>query len=133
MSTIALISNGQVTNVVVGDLTDFPGGRLVAAGERVSPGDSYVNGQFVPAPPVAPVVPDPVPLAPLTQLAFLRRFTAEERIACRASSDPVVQDFLHLLGLAQDVRLDDADTVAGVQYLESLGLLDAGRAAAVLA
>lgn len=130
MSTIALISNGQVTNVVVGDLTDFPGGRLVAAGERVSPGDSYVNGQFVPAPPVEPVVAPP---APLTQLAFLRRFTAEERIACRASSDPVVQDFLHLLGLAQDVRLDDADTVAGVQYLESLGLLDAGRAAAVLA
>ncbi|MBK8872355.1 MAG: hypothetical protein IPN19_15315 [Elusimicrobia bacterium] len=71
--------------------------------------------------------------APLTQLAFLRRFTAEERIACRASSDPVVQDFLHLLGLAQDVRLDDADTVAGVNYLESLGLLAEGRAAAVLA
>ena len=47
--------------------------------------------------------------------------------------DPVVQDFLHLLGLAQDVRLDDADTVAGVNYLESLGLLAEGRAAAVLA
>lgn len=71
--------------------------------------------------------------APLTQLAFLRRFTAEERIACRASSDPVVQDFLHLLGLAQEIRLDDADTIAGVGYLESLGLLAEGRAAVVLA
>ena len=40
---------------------------------------------------------------------------------------------LPLLGLAQDVRLDDADTVAGVNYLESLGLLAEGRAAAVLA
>ncbi len=129
MSTIALITNGQVTNVVLGDLTDFPGGRLVAPGERVSPGDGYVNGQFV----AASVVPaDPVSPEPLTQLAFLRRFTAEERIAIRASTDPVVQDFLHLLGLAQEIRLDDYDTMAGVGYLESLGLLDEGRTAVVL-
>ncbi len=128
MSTIALITNGQVTNVVLGDLTDFPGGRLVAPGERVSPGDSYVNGQFV----AASVVPVVAPAAPLTQLAFLRRFTAEERIAIRASTDPVVQDFLHLLELAQEIRLDDYDTMAGVGYLESLGLLDEGRAVAVL-
>ena len=73
------------------------------------------------------------PQPSLTQLAFLRRFTAEERIASRASVDPVVQDFLHLLGLAQEIRLDDADTVAGVNYLESLGLLAEGRAAEVLA
>lgn len=80
-------------------------------------------------------VPSPAPeFAPaiLTQLGFLRRFTAEERIAIRASADPVVQDFLHLLGLAQEIRLDDADTVAGVNYLETLGLLAEGRAAVVL-
>ena len=72
------------------------------------------------------------PQPPLTQLAFLRRFTAAERIAIRASVDLVVQDFLHLLGLAQEIRLDDADTVAGVNYLETLGLLADGRAAVVL-
>ncbi len=69
----------------------------------------------------------------LTQLTFLRRFTAEERVVIRASADPLVVDFLHLLGLAQEIRLDDADTVAGVNYLESLGLLAEGRAAVVLA
>ncbi|MBP8282825.1 MAG: hypothetical protein KAX46_02760 [Chromatiaceae bacterium] len=69
---------------------------------------------------------------PLTQLAFLRRFTAAERIAIRASTDAVVQDFLHLLGLAQDVRVDDADTVAGVNYLEQEALLATGRAAVIL-
>lgn len=83
---------------------------------------------------VAPPAPEPeiTPVLVLTQLSFLRRFSPEERIAIRASTDPVVQDFLHLLGLAQDIRLDDADTVAGVGYLESLGLLAAGRAAVVL-
>lgn len=83
---------------------------------------------------VAPPAPEPeiTPVLVLTQLSFLRRFSPEERIAIRASTDPVVQDFLHLLGLAQEIRLDDADTVAGVGYLESLGLLAAGRAAVVL-
>lgn len=69
----------------------------------------------------------------LSKLAFLRRFTAEERIAIRASTDPVIVDFLHLLDLAQEVQLDDADTQAGVRYLESAGLLAAGRAEVILA
>lgn len=69
----------------------------------------------------------------LTKLEFLRRFAAEERIAIRASTDPVIVDFLHLLDLAQEVRLDDADTQAGVRHLESVGLLAAGRAEAILA
>lgn len=69
----------------------------------------------------------------LTQLAFLRRFTAPERIAIRASTDPIIVDFLHLLTLAQDIELADPDTVAGVNYLEQQGLLSAGRAAEILA
>lgn len=77
--------------------------------------------------------PVAAPSAPLTQLNFLRRFTAPERIAIRASADPVVIDFLHLLSLAQSVRLDDADTLAGVGYLEQAGLVAVGRAAEILA
>lgn len=79
----------------------------------------------------------PPPPAPpremqLTKLQFLRLFTTAERIAIRASSDPVIVDFLQLLDLAQDVRLDDPDTVQGVHYLESEGLIAAGRAAEIL-
>lgn len=114
-----LNSQAQVINTIV--LAD-PGAWTPPAGCSVRP---YV------APPLEESSGDlPAPI--LTQLAFLRRFTPEERIAIRASTDPVVQDFLHLLGL-QDIRLDDADTIAGVGYLESLGLLAAGRAAVVLA
>ena len=50
----------------------------------------------------------------------------------RASTDPVIVDFLHLLTLAQEVRLDDPDTIAGVEYLEQQGLLAEGRAAMIL-
>lgn len=83
---------------------------------------------------VAPPAPAPAAVAVLvlTQLAFLRRFTAAERIAARASSDPVIVDFLHLLALAQEVRLDDSDTQAGVRYLETVGILATGRADAIL-
>lgn len=69
----------------------------------------------------------------LTKLQFLRRFTTAERIAIRASTNPVIVDFMQLLDLALDVRLDDPDTVTGVQYLESLTLIGAGRAAEILA
>lgn len=67
----------------------------------------------------------------LTQLAFLRRFTAQERIAIRSSSDPVIIDFLHLVNLAQDVNLDDPDTADGLAYLEAQQLIAQGRAAEI--
>lgn len=70
---------------------------------------------------------------PLSQLEFLRRLTVSERVAIRASADPVVIDFLHLLSLAQDVRLNDPDTIAGVNYLEQAGLLAEGRGWVILA
>ena len=76
--------------------------------------------------------PPPAKPVLLTQLAFLRRFTPQERIAIRSSTDPIIIDFLHLLSLAQDVRLDDLDTVAGVNYLEQQALLAEGRAAEIL-
>lgn len=69
---------------------------------------------------------------PLTPLEFARRLSAAERIAIRASIDPVVVDFLWMLDRAREVRLDDPDTIAGVGYLEAAGLLGAGRAAAIL-
>ena len=77
--------------------------------------------------------PEPIRELQLTKLQFLRRFTTAERIAIRASTNPVIVDFMSLLGLALDVRLDDPDTVQGVEYLESLNLIGEGRAAEILA
>lgn len=124
-----LIKDGIVVNAIIATAAEaarLPGYDLVVASDTAGPGWRYQAGVFTPPDPV------PAPVVPLTQLAFLRRFTAEERIIIRASTDPGVEDFLHLLGMAQEILLDDPDTVAGVNYLEQLGLLEEGRAAEVL-
>ena len=76
----------------------------------------------------------PVPRT-ITKLEYLRRFTTAERVAIRAAAaaNPVLDDYLKLMELAQEINLDDTDTVAAVQMLEQAGLIAAGRAAEVLA
>lgn len=72
----------------------------------------------------------PVALAPL---AFLRRFTAPERAAIRASANPYVVDFMDLLNKATEVLQSDPDVQGGMAYLVSLGLLTQARADEILA
>ena len=76
----------------------------------------------------------PVPRT-ITKLEYLRRFTTDERVAIRAaaSANPVLDDYLKLMELAQEINLDDPDTIAAVQMLEQSGLIAAGRAVEVLA
>lgn len=71
----------------------------------------------------------------MTKLEYLRRFTVDERVAIRAAAaqNAVLADYLALMELAQEINLDDPDTVAAVQMLEQAGLIAAGRAAEVLA
>ena len=80
--------------------------------------------------PVLPAVNGPA--EPITKLAFLRRFTAEERIAIRASIDPVIVDFMMLLDLSQELVTTDPDTRAGIEYLVAQGLLTLERAEMIL-
>ena len=76
----------------------------------------------------------PVPRT-ITKLEYLRRFTTDERVAIRAaaSANPVLDDYVKLMELAQEINLDDPDTIAAVQMLEQSGLIAAGRAAEVRA
>lgn len=71
----------------------------------------------------------------VTKLAFLNRFTAEERIGIRAAAaqSPAIADYLAMLDAAQDVSLIDPRTITGAQALEAAGLISAGRAAQILA
>lgn len=68
----------------------------------------------------------------LTRLEFLTRFTAAERIAIRASTDPVVIDFMELLNLATYIDVGDQNTIDGVNYLASQNLIAANRVAEIL-
>ena len=127
-----LTTAGQVYTLIQGPtgfdpaacyVGQLPPGTWQVAPDNIELGDQYQNGEWVLA---------PRPVLPLTRLEFLRRFTSAERIAIRASTDPVVVDFLSLLDAAQEVRTDDADTVAGIGYLATTGLLAAERAAEIL-
>lgn len=70
----------------------------------------------------------------LSRLEYQRRYTQGERIAIRASTDPIVVDMREMLAIAEYVDLNDPDVVGGNQYLEHVaGLIGAGRAAEVLA
>lgn len=64
-----------------------------------------------------------------TAYQFLLRFTSEERAAFRAAAltDPNVADFQQLAQAAQEVINNDPMTIAGMNYLVSVGLLTETR------
>lgn len=77
------------------------------------------------------VVDDGVKVSPVQ---FKLLFTAPERVAIKASTDPVVQDFFEIVN---DPRLTFVDlglqsTKDAIGYLQSKGLLTGERAAAIL-
>lgn len=69
-----------------------------------------------------------------TKLAYLRRFTQDERIAIRSAAPQSAQlaDYLELLALAEEVKSDDPDIITALTMLEGTGLLAAGRAQEIL-
>lgn len=73
--------------------------------------------------------------AKLTHRQFLKRLTGKEFKAIRqaAKNNPDVDMFLYLFERAQEIDMADPDTVAGVQMLEAAGIINAGRAAEILA
>lgn len=85
------------------------------------------------------ILQKPEPPAPaertITKVAYLRRFTSDERVGIRtaAKTNAVLEDYLSMMELAEEINLDDPDTIAAVQMLESAGLIAPGRAAEVLA
>lgn len=70
----------------------------------------------------------------LTKLEFLRKFTAQERIAIRAAAgtDPIIFDAMELLNLAEFVSLQDSDTINLVGYLAMIGILQPNRVSEIL-
>lgn len=70
-----------------------------------------------------------------TPLAFLERFTQEERIAIRraARSNEELEDWLDMLRAAQEIDPEDPRTQAGMQALVEARLLSARRRDEILA
>lgn len=66
---------------------------------------------------------------------FLNRFSPAERAVIRTAgmNNGVIADYIGMVEAAPAVNLTDSLTVNGVNELEQLGLISAGRAAQILA
>lgn len=104
---------------------------------------SYVESPDPPPPPPPPpAIVEPIRI---TKLAFRNRFSISEKITIeiaaldKPTGSPaerqgaaMLRVFLDDVRVANHIDLTRPDTRAGVEQLESLGLLAAGRAAAIL-
>lgn len=127
-----IIYNPDLNNALVGVVEKTP--DSVPEGMRVK----ERSGEF---PDMARMAYNPAvldfytkPDTALTKLKFIKRFTAAEYAAIKgaAAANPTLDYYWQMLMLAEEVRLDDPDTIAGVTTLEQVGLLAAGRAAEIL-
>jgi hypothetical protein len=136
---VALIKNNIAENIIVvetlqwaqenvlgyDDIFDTQGIIIGVGWEKQ--GEIWVNPN---APPIPPIVYKSI----LTPLEFLNRFTDEEALTIIALSktDPTVELWWIKYNKAQDIDLDDPQTIAGVTSLETAGILSPGRAAEIL-
>lgn len=125
----------EVSNGIVQRYTDLDGNTITLPAGY---GGTVLDAN-PPAPPWA--LPDPAPeTAPppaprvLSKLAYLRRFSQQERINIRdaAAASPELFDYLEMLTLAEEINLDDPDTIGAVTLLELGGLIAPGRASEIL-
>jgi hypothetical protein len=77
----------------------------------------------------------PPPARILTRLAFLDRFSVQEltTLYTAAPASPQIQVWLDMYRVSDEINLDDARLIAGVEGLENAGIIGVGRAAQVLA
>jgi hypothetical protein len=130
---VLLIKDGKVENCICADSVSraqqfYPDHICIERTDALrgfGPGDLYDGTNFSKAPYVRVIVP-------VTRLEFLRRFTPEQRIAIRASTDPMVIDGRELLDMASDVSADDPDTILYVRYLQQQGFISAEDADRIL-
>lgn len=144
MNTYAIIDGGLVTNMIDAQGEWPEGVDVTNLDPRPGIGWSY-DGQVFTAPPAPPADPPPPEVRRVTRLAFWQRFTQPERVSIDLSSidDPAatqaareqaaaLRDLRTQVNSATFIDLDRADTRAGVQQLEAMGLLATGRVLEIL-
>lgn len=93
---------------------------------------------FVPTEPEPVPEPEPVVEKKITQLAFISRFTDAEAIALDLASIGAtveaasIRRYIQKINAATFIDLSRADTIAGVNALETIGLIGVGRSNHIL-
>lgn len=126
----ALVINGKVDNVIESETAPSTSiGQWIPVTGNIGPGDSYEDGSFVKV---------DNSKRHITNLAFISRFTDAEAIAIDLASigstvpAATLRRYLNKVNAANYIDLNRQDTRDGVNTLESMGILAAGRAAVIL-
>ncbi|MEP3113022.1 hypothetical protein [Nisaea sp.] len=148
----AWVQNNCIRDIAPGDPAELYHSDIAAlystqVAGSVERGAKMVEGEWTNPP--APVFTPPSPVTPpapvVSPVEFKLLFTSAERIAIKAfragtapeteAARAVIDDWYEIV---EDLRLTEvdlglSDTIEGVNYLETLGLIGVGRAAEILA
>lgn len=108
--------------------------RYQLADGNVIVADKDFIDAYYPGATLLPEPPQPMATVTLTKLEYMDRFTDIELagIYAAAKTSVQVEIWLERFKLATEVDLSDPRTVAGVQALETAGLIAPGRTAEIL-
>lgn len=132
----AWIENERIRDVALGNPEELYHSEIAKLYDTDVPDDAANGDGWDGVTLTKPVIPDPVPVEPpapvppkVSPVEFKLLFTAVERVAIKASTDPIVQDFFSIV---EDPRLTHVDlglqsTQDSLSYLEAQGLIAAGR------
>lgn len=132
----AWVENGRIRDVASGNPEELYHPDVAKLYDTDVPDDAVNGDGWDGVTLTKPVIPDPVPVEPpvsvlpkVSPVEFKLLFTAVERVAIKASTDPIVQDFFSIV---EDPRLTFVDlalqsTQDALAYLETLELIAAGR------
>lgn len=138
----AWIENERIRDVALGNPEELYHSEIAKLYDTDVPDDAVNGDGWDGVTLTKPVIPDPVPVEPpapvppkVSPVEFKLLFTAPERVAIKASTDPIVQDFFSIV---EDPRLTVVDlglqsTKDAIGYMQLKGLLTAQRAAEILA
>ena len=120
---LVIVEGGVVVNSFFAD--SWPG---AVEHDEACTGWTEEEGVLVPPVTITTVSKD----EPITKLSFIRIFSLSERIHMTSSDDPIIQDGLLMLQVAEDISLTDPDTVAFVMYARDNGYITTERAEEIL-
>lgn len=139
----AWIENDIIRDIAPGNPEQFYHPSVAAHYDTEVPddaenGDTFSNGVLTkrPVPEVVVQTPEPVVVKPpkVSVIEYKMLFTSAERIAVKASTDPVIIDLQELMNDPRTVNVDlSLQSISdALDYMTAIGLIAAGRKAEIL-